>query len=331
MPTDGPVNNRRFFHSFPRPRRDESPKDTLDRALRVLSLIKRIGMILAPEVVTWDMAILGGNAKPVSLLQRRASFTELDISELPAHSATFGPLSLACDIGALRTIGAVPVIYVPQGKSESSVSLLATFCVNAIYHTRYVLAHLNELKNTADPLKLEQSLGKPVSPSCDLELRNVGADGQPVAGYKIPLTTIRDFLQYIGFNNIPFDHSAAALSYYLGIFYPTDNPYKNDQLGYYRQREWRLISSEFAINSRPIARKLSQDEVAQLESADSTFWGREIDADGTPQRRSALALVYDPEPGWNIFDVVDKVVGPKAAIDQIQAIVGDDVDVDALD
>jgi hypothetical protein len=108
-------------------------------------------MILAPELVVWDMGILGGGAKPVSLLQRRASFTELDISELASHSATFGPLSLAFDIGALRKAGAVPVIYVPQDKANESASMLATFCVNAVYHTRYVLSHLKELKDTADP------------------------------------------------------------------------------------------------------------------------------------------------------------------------------------
>jgi hypothetical protein len=331
MQNDGPTNSRRFFHSFPRPRKGEPKEATLDRALNILALIKRTGMILAPEVVTWDMSVLGEGAKPVHLLQRRASFTELDITELPAHSAIFGPVSLACDIGALRRIGAVPVIYVPQGNTDGSVSLLATFCVNAVYHTKYVLSHLNELKNLADPEKVERSFNKSISPTCELQLRNVDAAGQAVAEYKMPLNQVRDFLQYVGFNNIPFDYSVAALSYYLNIFYPTDNPYENDQLGYYRQREWRFISSEIEIKNRPIARRLSPEEMADLEKADPVFWTRELTVDGAQQRRSALALVYDPEPGWNLFDVVEKVIGPKGTVDQIRTIVGDGVPVESLE
>ena len=108
------VTSRYFFHSFPRPKATESRGATLNRALGILSLMKRVGLILAPELVVWDVGILGSGAKPVALLQRRASFTELDISELRSHSRKFGPLSLAFDIGALRNAGAVPVIYVPK-------------------------------------------------------------------------------------------------------------------------------------------------------------------------------------------------------------------------
>jgi hypothetical protein len=159
----------------------------------------------------------------------------------------------------------------------------------------------------------------------------VDAAGKVVAEYKFPLNQIRDFLQYVGFNNIPFDHSAAALSYYLNIFYPADNPFKDDELGYYRQREWRLISNEFQIKNRPIARNLSEAESAELEEVDPLFWRRELTIDGVQQRRSALAQVYDPEPGWSIFDAVDRVIGPKAAMDRIQAIVGPGVAVDPLE
>jgi hypothetical protein len=203
--------------------------------------------------------------------------------------------------------------------------------VNAVYHTKYVLSHLNELKNTADLEKLSARFNMPVSPSCELQLRNVDADGQVVAEFKMSIDQVRNFLQYVGFNNTPFDHSAAALSFYLNIFYPADNPYKDDQLGYYRQREWRLISSEFGIKDRPIARSLSQTEIAALEEADPIFWRHELTVDGIQHRRSALALVYDPKPGWSIFAAVDKAIAPKEAIDRIHDIVGNDVTVDALE
>ena len=140
---------------------------------------------------------------------------------------------------------------------------------------------------------------------------------------------MREFLQYVGFNNIPFDHSAAALSFYLCLFYPTDNPYKNDQLGYYRQREWCLISTGFSIKGRPVTRELSKAEADELEQADPYFWGREIVIEGASRPRLAFALVYAPKPGWNLFDLVERVVGPKNAIDRIQATVGNGIEIDA--
>ena len=74
------------------------------------------------------------------------------------------------------------------------------------------------------------------------------------------------------------------------MFYPTDNSYKNDQLGYYRQREWRLIVTNINLKGRPIGRKLSESEVAELEQIDPEFWSRKLSVDGVEQPRSELAL-----------------------------------------
>jgi hypothetical protein len=86
------IKVRHFFHSFPRPKRDESANDTLDRGLKILTFMKQVGLILAPEVVHWDVSVLAPDAPQVHLLQCRASFTELAISELARHSKTFGPI-----------------------------------------------------------------------------------------------------------------------------------------------------------------------------------------------------------------------------------------------
>lgn len=85
----GNAESRFVFHSFPRPLGGESEDDTLARGLKILALMKRIGLILAPEVVHWDMTVLTPDAPPVDLLQSRASFTELAFSELTRHSEVF--------------------------------------------------------------------------------------------------------------------------------------------------------------------------------------------------------------------------------------------------
>jgi len=292
--------------------------------------MKTVGAILSPETVTWDVSGFSLGAKQLSILQRRMSFTELAISELPEHCTAFGPISLAFDLAVLRAAGAIPVIYVPQGIADSPLSQVATFCVNGIHHTKYVLSQLQQLKETADPVRLGQRFNMPVDPNCELQMKNTDSAGNTVAQYKIRLTDVQQVLQYVGFNSIPFDHSAGILGYFLDIFYPTDNTYKNDQLGYYRQREWRLIATNVNLKGRPIGRKLSSSEVTELERIDHEFWCRELAVDGVFQRRSELAIVYDPTPDWNFFDLVDEVFVPRDAVEQVQAIVGNNVTVHPL-
>lgn len=327
MTSDIRMNDRRFFHSFPRPKKGEPEGSTLERGLAALDLMKKVGPILAPEIVNWDISGFSLGAKQLGILQRRMSFTELATSELPEHSKVFGPISLAFDLAALRAAGAIPVIYVPQGVVDSPLSLIATFCVHGIHHTKGVLSQLQQLKETADPVQLGQRLNMPVDPNCELQLKNRDSGGNIVAEYKIRLTDVQHVLQYIGFNNIPFDHSAGILGYFLDIFYPTDNTYKGDQLGYYRQREWRLIVTNINVRGRPIGRKLSASEVTELEKVDLEFWSRKLSVDGVDQKRSELALVYDPTPSWNLFDVVEEVLVPADAVDRARAIVGNSVSV----
>jgi len=292
--------------------------------------MKQVGLVLAPENVSWDVSGFSLGSRQLDILQRRASFTELATSEIAGHSAMFGPISLSFDIGKLRAAGATPVIYVPQGIADNPLSQIATFCVNGAQHTKYVLSRLHDLKELSDPGRLALRLGKPVSPSCELNLQNTDAAGNVVARYNLRIADVQNLLQYIGFNSIPFDHSAGILGYFLNIFYPTDNLYQNDELGYYRQREWRLVASNVNIHGRPIGRSLSAAEVVQLEDIDPEFWGRQLLADGKLQRRSDLALIYDPVPAWRFFELVDEVLVPPSVVDQVHAIVGDELIVRGL-
>lgn len=329
MDGSGKIDDRHFFHSFPRPKKGESADLAVARGIRMLSLMKTVGAVLAPEVVNWDVSGFSLGAKVLPILQRRMSFTELAKSELPDHNKVFGPISLAFNVAALRAAGAVPVIYVPQGRADSPLSQIATFCVYGVHHTKGVLSQLQELKETANPALLSQHLNRSVDPNCELQLRNTDSAGNVVAEYKIRLTDVQQFLQYVGFNNIPFDHSAGILGYFLDIFYPTDNMHQSDQLGYYRQREWRLIATNINLQGRPIGRVLSSFEAAELETVDVEFWGRKLAVDGVEKRRSELALVYKPTPSWDFFGLVEEVLVPRDAVDQAQAIVGDKVTVSA--
>lgn len=317
------MQQRNLFHSFPRPKRDEVKAATLERGLSMLTSMKGVGLVLAPEIVEWDVSVISGGAEELRLLQRRACFTELSPEELARHSLVFGPIALSFDIGKLRAAGATPVIYVPQGIGGNPLSQIGTFCVRGAYHTRYVLQQLLGLKEMSDPAVVAARFGKPAAPNFELNLKNTNSAGNVVADYKIPASTVREVLQHVGFNNIPFDHSIGVLSVLLNMFYPTDNEHAGDELGYYRQREWRLIAGDINFGGRAMGRSLTEAETRTPQQTDPSFWNRELTVDGVPNKRSALALVYDPMPGWNFFELVEAIFAPSDAIDSVRAIVGD--------
>lgn len=274
--------------------------------------------------------MLAPDAPEPNFLQRRVSFTELATSELARHSETFGPISLVFDITRLREIGAIPVIYFPQGTTANPCSLIPTFAVNGVYHTKYVLSKLQELTVLSDPIQLSAQVGMPVSPSCEAILTNPDPDGKGKTEHRVPMAEIDRILRYVGFRNIPFDHSVAVLDYFLSLFYPTDNAHRNDELGYYRQREWRLVASSIGIRGCSLTRPLSGAEIAELEQIDSEFWSRELIVDSKNDRRSELALVFEPMPDWNFFEIVEAVLVPDLAVNRARSIVGDAVPIRVL-
>jgi hypothetical protein len=316
------AHHRLFFHSFPRPKATESEEDTLERGLSILGFMKKVGLVLAPEIVDWDVSVISGGAERLHILQRRACFTELSSSELTAHSTMFGPIALSFDISALRSAGATPVLYVPQSIEDNLLSQIGTFCVRGAYHTQQVLRLLEGLREISDPIVAAKRFGMPVDPNYKLNLNNTDSAGNVVASYEIPASNAKNIFNHVGFNNIPFDHSIGIVGVFLNMFYPTDNTHTGDQLGYYRQREWRLIAGDINFNGRPMGRSLSDAETAKLHEIDAQFWSRELMVDKIPQKRSDLALVYDPIPNWKFFDLVKAIFVPTRAVDRVRSIVG---------
>ena len=219
----------------------------------------------------------------------------------------------------------MPAIYVPQGVESSVLSQIGTICVRGAYHTKHVLRQLDDLKMQSDPAFVAKKTGKPISPTYDLNLENTNSAGDIVAQYTIPASNIQNLLQYVSFSNIPFNHSVGVLNFFLNMFYPTDNEHTGDELGYYRQREWRLVAGEINLGDRPIARNLTASEIAKLQEIDHRFWTRNIEVDGVTHQRSDVALLYEPTDGWNFLELVEAIIVPESAIDRVIAIVGDKV------
>ena len=317
---------RFFYHSFPRPRSGETHSQTANRGWAILQSMEKLGFVLAPEVVEWAVPVGLGTPSPIQILQQRICFTELSPAELGGHSARFGPFALEFDTTSLRRIGALPVMYIPQALSEQDhLALLGPFVVGHIAQILYSLQTLNGL-NQLDNLEYWQAQNpeaKYIADDCLVTLSNGDESRGVVRKFEVPLKTIRGVLNYLSFETAPFNTMIGATSIVQSMFYPTDDDHQNHELGYYRQREWR-ITAGYSVDGAPRGRSLQDKEKDLLLGLDASFWGREIHGIGQGRRvDEALALVQ-PAPD-ELIGMVRRLIVPSDFANDASDIFGDRV------
>ena len=318
------VEPRFFYHSFPRPRQGETHSETASRGWAILRSMEELGLILAPEVVEWHTPVSLGTPSPIQVLQRRICFTELSPQELSQHAMRFGPFALEFQTIALRRIGALPVIYMPQALSEQDhLALLGPFVVGHLGQIRGTLDRLAQLGQYDDPAYL-QSLGANfMADDCVVALRNVDESGNTVQEFQVPWNAIRDLLRFIGFETAPFNAMTGVTSIVQALFYPTDDDHHYQELGYYRQREWR-ITADYHVNGSPRGRSLQDEEKELLLEVDKYFWrGNTQQSKPIPRVDEALALVQ-PTPA-ELLDKATRIIVPDEFSGQAREILGDRV------
>ena len=199
-------------------------------------------------------------------------------TELSQHSARFGPFALEFEITALRRIGALPVIYMPQALSEHDhLALLGPFVVGHLDQIRGTLERLNRLDQFNDPAYLRSLGANVMAENCLVTLRNGDESRGIVQEFQVPWKAIRDLLRFIGFETAPFNAMTGVTSIAQALFYPTDDDHYDQELGYYRQREWR-ITADYYVNGSPRGRSLQDEEKNYYLNSMSTF------GEGAPTR-----------------------------------------------
>ena len=318
-------SQRYFYHSFPRPRKCESYGETVQRGWAILQSIKRLGLILAPEIVEWETLGSDGSPSPTQLLQRRICFTELSTYELGEHSKSFGPFALEFDIMALRRAGALPVIYMPQALSEQDpLALLGPFTVSHLKHTEHTLTTLNKLDQfrELDTIQQIRPDAPPIAEDCMFTLRNGDESRGTLQEFKVPWSALRDLLRFISFESAPLNSMIGALSIAQSLFYPTDDAHEDGPLGNYRQREWR-ITADYWVNGNPRARNLGEKEKKDLVETDGTFWNRELNfSNETFPRVDRAVALFQPDP-QELFGMATRLIVPSEVIHEARQLVGD--------
>ena len=316
---------RFFYHSFPRPRPDESHLELVDRGLAILCSIQRNGLILAPEVVEWTAPVSLGSRSPSRVLQQRVCFTELRRDELAAHLHHFGPYAIEFDITALRRAGAMPVVYMPQALSKDDhLALIGPFVVSHLGHIRGLVRSLDELKQSTDPSHTKELYSQErVAGDVMVTLRNPDEQGRIIQESKVPMTSVRDVLSFIGFENAPFPAMLGALSIVQSLFYPTDNERLDEPvLAYYRQREWR-ITADYCVNDQPRGASLPPHEQERLLQADRHFWNREMQFEDQEFRRVDKAVSLALPPPEDVRSMITRILVPAEVVPRAKQLFAD--------
>ena len=287
--------------------------------------MKHLGLILAPEIVTWTTPVSLGSPSPIQMLQNRICFTELSSRELGEHAGRFGPFALEFDIMALRRAGALPVIYMPQALSEQDIlALLGPFTAAHLKHIRYTLTQLSTLDRFRDPEYVQQKYpgALRVEDDCVFTLRNGDESRGTLQEFQVPWSALRDILCFIGFENAPFDAMLGAISVAQSLFYPTDDAHNDVLLGYYRQHEWR-ITADYFVNGNPRGRNLEEGEKKILTDLDSSFWERVLNFEHETFRRVDKAVSLAQPDSDSLLEMAACLIVPSEIIDEARQLFGE--------
>lgn len=143
---------------------------------------------------------------------------------------------------------------------------------------------------------------------CMVTLSNHDGAQRTVQEVQVPWKVIRGVLNYIGFETAPFDAMTGATSIARALLYPTDDDHHDQELGYYRQREWR-ITGDYYVNGSPRGRSLSDTEKALLLELDEAFWEKATHA-SDPTHRVDKALALAQLTPAELFTQVTRIIVP---------------------
>lgn len=294
---------RCFYYLFPR-----GSNDT-EKALAILKSIIERGLVLTPELIHFSEKLANGErSKPWSLMQKKISFTELSPDELTEHSSFFGAFSLEWEQTVLIEMGAVPVFYVPLQPShiDANDGLAAA-----------ILSRVGEIQQLLERLKgLEDIIN---SSRNDSEPLQITRNGVPIKQTKCTVGGAADLLEMLKMDIQPIPALDGALRALSGYFYPVDNPCYTDLLGYYRQREWRILANA-RCNGVQITHEVTEKDSRALLAINHEFFGRAIDFRSGTALRVSGCQIFRSFRGEPIIKSVRRVICPSDAKSKVQKL-----------
>jgi hypothetical protein len=247
-----------FYHSFSRRSRNENS------SLKVLDLMCKNGLLLTPEILIWADLIDPSKTHSTTVEQKRICFTELSETQLADHSKIFGSFALEFPHDCFRKIGGMPVFYI-RSKLDSSGFYSDPVSNHFLSNLSYPIRLLNSLVDAREYINNHNDgFGMTMVKDGSASYHDFDPEAAEAIGRY--LTTLEERLSIRKF--IDVRNGIQTMS---SLFYPTDNARSETPLGYYQQREWRIIGG---IGQVYLA---SDEQIKELISLDEEFFGKKHD------------------------------------------------------
>jgi len=295
-----------LYHCFPRSSQHRLG-DEVAVGERIINSIFNIGMLLTHERIMYPLVtktfVDRENGSYID--QVRCCFTLVDESELADHASIFGSFGLGFDVSVLRSIGAFPVIYIPQPVKSDTDGFVSPSIMgnNVVHQIRDIVVLIKELR------LLESIAAKNMEiPGSILNL-NFEDDSTRVTPHSLYL-----IIKYLLGKKGDFSYLLNALTFLVNIFYHADSARDDtwimeEDLRYYIQKEWRLVSG-LMIGRELIDRPLSRTEIRSLKTADPFFCKPLVGDENKALTQADTARAIRWPSGLTAFDVAEKIVVP---------------------
>jgi hypothetical protein len=302
---------RYFYHSFPQ---HKEKTGEVEKGLKILALMKKMGLLLTPDNIPWpDVRSDGSASEGWTITQIRCCFTELGPNELAQHAEEFGHFALEFEVDVLPRLGAIPVFYLPR-RSIGGAEQLATELVACVGNMQILV---NRILRLEEEIRVNSNKNKSHSIIKNGDTRKAQSS---VGGAEDLLSSLTEGMQ-------PLSRVYAALKALSGFFYPTDDLSRTGLLGYYRQREWRILANI------GLTRRLEADERECLLQLDRQFFTRELKFENGIHPGIDECRVFQQLDGKPIICHARRIIVPLCAVREAEEILNgpDDPPVIALE
>lgn len=285
---------RFFYHAFPQ---SPSGEAGVERGLQIIESIFDRGLILTPERLDHERSTYVTTAK-------RVCFTELAPEDLVSHSQKFGPFALEWNYQTLLQMGALPVFYLPL-LSDPRASACAESIYSALGAIGQMLERWQEIADIGASLLPGQAL-------------NVVIDGTtvPTTIERPQIEQLQRILEFRGMS------AAAALNAFRAfgsLLQRTSDPRSDDLLGYFREREWRIVGNMLR-DDQPVTEAISNDDKDALLAIAPEYFGRAMRFRSGEHRVVDQCQVYRRFGDKLLKETVRRVIVPADAVRRVRAL-----------
>jgi hypothetical protein len=301
---------RYFYHSFPRRMRDQEAEN--NAGCSIIELVRDFGLLLTPENVKFKYEHANGLApRTTEILQRRACFTELAPHELKDHAKKFGNFALEFKIPVLKSLGAIPVFYIPRAIAETKgAEGAASTLVMQLVDAMILVERIAGVRQMLDASGQQEGVFH-----CSFGFSETGNKT-----FELDASEIRRVLDAFTHAITPSLMLLPAMRGLFNYFAYADSK-DDDELGYYREREWR-IAGNIAIRGEELMRLPSAPLIERLTALDADFFSKVVP--GADKTRAELSFVLPGLGDKRIFELANRIIVPRAAFSRAESIFSND-------